>query len=171
MTNATCSDTIAAKGSKIFICTTAPSTYDAAGFDALTWVQIGMVEDIGEFGPEADIGEFTPLDTGIKCKFMGASDYGELSLTIAKTTTDDGLTALLAHQGSVTPASFKVELSKVGTTTQGHTTPAKHQRYMFSGLTKSAKVSINKSPEAVRIMSAIVPIREFIEGAFANSAA
>jgi len=169
----TCVDLIAAKGTKVFIAseTLLPATYDVAGYDELTWLEVGMIEDVGEFGPDASIGSFTPISTGIACKFMGTTDNGEITLSIAKTTTDSGLAALIARQGNPDSVAMKIQLSAVGTTTSGHTKPAKYQRYFFPGLVRSAKVTVGAGDDVVKIMSALVINGAIVEGAKANSAA
>jgi len=151
----TCVNLIASKGTKIYIGAELPTTYDAAGYDAVTWTEIGMVESVGEFGPDSSIGSYTPIGTGVACKFMGTTDNGEISLTIAK-TADDGLADLLAEVGETSSLPYKVELSD-GTT--------KGTRYMFPGLVRSAKVSIGTGDDVVKINAAIVLNGAFVEGA------
>lgn len=171
---ATCVDLITAKGTKVFIATGTPllpATYDAAGYDALTWLEVGMIENVGEFGPDATIGTFTPLNTGVACKFMGTTDNGEITLSIAKTANDAGLAALIARQGNPESIAMKIQLSKVGTTTGGHTIPAKHQRYFFPGLVKGARNTVGTGDDVVKVSTALVINGAIIEAAFANSAA
>ena len=164
----TVKDIITAKGTKLYFCATAPTitgveVTDLAAFDALTWIEVGMVESIGEFGPEGQIGTFTPLGTGVACKFRGTTDNGEVPISIAKTTTDTGLLALIAKQGDPVESAFKVELSETGTGVG-----AKAQRYVFLGLVRSAKVSVGSGDEVVKL-SCMIPITgALIEGAKAN---
>ena len=165
---------IASKGTKFYLSATAVTmtgvdNTDLASFDALSWTEVGMIESIGEFGPENSIGSFTPLGTGTACKYAGSTDNGELSLSIAKTMTDTGLLALIARQGNPAEAAFKVELSEVGTTTGGHAVPAKYHRYCFNGLVKSARVTLGSGDDVVKVSVAIPITGEIIEGAKANS--
>ena len=171
---ATCVDLITAKGTKVFIAKGAnllPATYDAAGYDALEWLEIGMIESVGEFGPDATIGTFTPIGTGVACKFMGTSDNGEIPLTIAKTANDTGLAALIARQGNPASVAMKIQMSKVGTTTAGHTIPAKFQRYFFPGLVKGARVTLGTGDDVAKVTTSLAINGAIIEAAFANSAA
>ena len=172
----TIQDLIASKGTKIYLCEAAPTmtgveVTDLAAFDALTWIEIGMIESVGEFGPEKNIGSFIPLGTGVACKFGGTTDNGELPLSIAKTMTDEGLLALIALQGVASETAFKVQLSAVGTTTGGHAVPAKHQRYCFNGLVRSARITVGTGDDVVKVSVAIPITGEILEGAKANSAA
>jgi hypothetical protein len=172
----TVQDLIASKGTKLFLCEAQPTMTgvegtDLAAFDALTWIEVGMIESIGEFGPEKSLGTFTPLGTGVACKFAGTTDNGELSLSIAKTMTDEGLLDLIALQGVASETACKVQLSAVGTTTGGHTTPAKYQRYCFNGLVRSARITVGTGDDVVKVSVAIPVTGDIIEGAKANSAA
>jgi len=166
----TCVDLVSSKGTKVFVSETLPSAYTVAGYDALTWTEIGMIESVGEFGPDASIGSYTPIGTGVACKYMGTTDNGEISLTLAK-TGDEGLGIIAENQGNVNSFAFKVELNDYGSTTQGHTTPAKCTRYMFPGLIRAAKISIGTGDDVVKITSAIVLNGEFVTGLPANSQA
>ena len=169
-------DLITSKGTKFYLCEILPvitgtEETDLAAFDALTWIEVGMVESIGEFGPEGTVGSFKPLGTSSTCKYRGTTDNGEVPLSIAKTTTDTGLTTLIARQGNATETAFKIELSEVGTTTQGHLVPAKHQRYVFLGLVKSARNAIGTGDDVVKVNVTIPITGDIIEGAKANSQA
>ena len=162
----TVKDIITAKGTKFYLASTVPAitgneVTDLAAFDGLTWGEVGMVESIGEFGPEGQIGSFTPLGTGIACKFRGTTDNGEVQLTIAKTTTDTGLLALIAKQGDPAESAFKIELSETGAAGTGQ----KAQRYVFLGLVRSARVSVGSGDEVVKVSVAIPITGAIIEGA------
>jgi len=135
MTLATCVDLITAKGTKIYI-----------GDDVLgstpEYTEIGMIESFGEFGPDANIGSFTPVGTGIAGKFMGTTDNGELTMTIAKTTTDTGLIELIAAQKSDTPLAYKIVLSD-------------DTEYTFNGLCRSCRVNVGTGDEVVKVNASI----------------
>jgi hypothetical protein len=135
MTLAVCTDLITAKGTTISI-----GSANLGGSPSYT--EIGMVESFGEFGPDANIGSFTPIGTGVAGKFMGTTDNGELSLTIAKTTTDTGLQELIAAQKSDDALAYKIVLSD-GT------------EYTFNGLCRSCRVNVGTGDEVVKINAAI----------------
>jgi len=48
-------------GTTISLTDTEPTTYDVAGFDALTFTEVGEVSDLGEFGREYAEVTFNPL--------------------------------------------------------------------------------------------------------------
>ena len=166
----TCADLIASKGTKVFIGSALPATYDTAGYDDVTWTEVGMIESVGEYGATSNVGSYTPIGTGVACKYMGTTDFGEIALTIAD-TSDDGLAALKAHRGQSYYLPFKVQFSEVGTTTEGHTTPAKYRRHMFIGLTTDYKHNIGTGDDVSRVNAKIVLNGEYVEGAAANSSA
>ena len=135
MTLAVCTDLITAKGTKV-------SIGDKITTLSPTYTEIGMIESIGEFGPEANTGSFTPIGTGLAGKYMGTTDNGDVQLTIAKTTTDTGLTELISAQKSDDPLAYKIELSD-GTA------------YTFNGLCRSCRVNVGSGDDAVKITATI----------------
>ena len=135
MTLAVCTDLITAKGTKV-------SIGDKITTLSPTYTEIGMIESIGEFGPEANTGSFTPIGTGLAGKYMGTTDNGEVQLTIAKTTVDTGLTELVSAQKSDDPLAYKIELSD-GTA------------YTFNGLCRSCRVNVGSGDDAVKITATI----------------
>jgi hypothetical protein len=76
-----------------------PATYDASGFNALTWTEIPEVTNIGPLGGTTNVVTHTPL-TGVVVKRAGSVDYGTLEITGARTTSaalDDVRTAFASR--------------------------------------------------------------------------
>lgn len=71
-------------GSTIAIATAAPATYDAAGFNALTWKIVAEVTDIGEFGKEFNTVTHTPVATRQVKKLKGSFNNGAIQLQMAR---------------------------------------------------------------------------------------
>ena len=138
MALATCVDLIASKGTKFYIGST---VLDGGG---LTYTEVGMVESFGEFGPDASVGSFTPVSTGVAGKYIGTTDNGELSLTIAKTSTDTGMQELIAARKANTILAYKLVLSDTGADT-----------YTFNGLCRSVRVNVGSGDDVVKINCAI----------------
>lgn len=67
-----------------------PATFDAAGYAALTWIDVEKAGEIPEYGPEHATVKFTPIKTGIVDKLHGELDYGSFTLTGAKDPDDAG---------------------------------------------------------------------------------
>ena len=100
-----------AAGSTLAICAAAPATKDAAGFGALTFIEIGGVEKIGAFGASFEKVEFQPLK-GPKEKYKGPVDYGALQPSVRLDSADAGQTLLQTSSDdeSQTLYSFRVTL-------------------------------------------------------------
>ncbi len=82
-----------AAGTSLAISATGPATHDAAGYAALTFVDIGQVEKLGSFGATFAKSEFQPLK-GAKQKYKGSSDNGAIQPSIAIDSADAGQTLL-----------------------------------------------------------------------------
>jgi hypothetical protein len=159
----TCVDLVASKGTKVYLSTGAvPSGSTVTGWDALSWVEVGLVESVGEFGPDASIGSFTPIGTGVACKFMGTVDNGEASLTIAK-SSDSGLAILLAQQGETNSIPMKIELSDTPAASGTGATPL-GTRFCFPGLVKGARYNIGTGDDVVKVNTSLVINGSIIEG-------
>lgn len=88
---------------------------DAAGraaavtaLKALTYVEIGEVEDLGELGDEASTAEFTALADRRKRKVKGTFDAGTQQVTLGEDPDDAGQTALRAAVAS--DSNFAVQI-------------------------------------------------------------
>jgi len=98
-----------AVGSSLAVSAATPATLDAAGYGALTFVEVGQVEKIGAIGASFAKVEFQPLK-GAKQKFKGSADYGALQPSYAIDPADAGQTLLQtsADDESQKLYSFKV---------------------------------------------------------------
>lgn len=102
-------DITTATGSKIFIGPAVPTTTDTeAEFSALTWVEIGLVESLGEFGDQSNAVNFSSLNDGRVRKAKGVRDAGNLALTVARDPSDAGQNALIDAEGTNNKFAFKV---------------------------------------------------------------
>jgi len=105
-------------GTTIGVTVGEPSSYDATGFGALSYDEIGEVTSISEYGGSGQVNTNIPLKTGIVDKRIGSYDYGTATLSITRDAGDAGQDALKegfdgANKGKV--HSFKVDLAD-GTT-------------------------------------------------------
>lgn len=80
-------------GAALAISAATPATFDAAGYGALTFTEIGQIEKIGSVGASYAKVEFQPLK-GPKQKFKGSVDNGTLSPSLAHDPEDAGQTLL-----------------------------------------------------------------------------
>ena len=88
------SDVVSSVGTVVSVSTTAPATYNSAGFAALTWTACGELAELPSFGAEAALATHTPLKTGIVAKRRGSLNYGSVALTMALSDDDAGQTVL-----------------------------------------------------------------------------
>ncbi len=99
-----------AAGSKFYISAAAPATYNAAGFSALTWTEVGEVTEIGEFGKTVNVITHTALSDKKVRKLKGSYDNGTLSLPMALDTSDAGQDLCMAAVDSDDAYSIKIEV-------------------------------------------------------------
>lgn len=89
-----------------------PATYDAAGYAALTYTDVGEVLSIGEFGGSADEVQSQPLATGVTEFFRGFIQYGNPSLGLERDSTDAGQAILKDHfDGAQKGAAFSAKVT------------------------------------------------------------
>jgi len=84
-----------------------PATFDAAGYAALTWTEVGEASELPEFGAAYSAVTFTPLKTGIVNKFHGELNYGSITIPLGYDSTDAGQIILLAALVSKDEISFR----------------------------------------------------------------
>ena len=95
-----------AAGASIGISAAAPATYNVAGYEALTYLNIGEVTDLGEFGREYNLITHNPIDTRATKKLKGSYNEGQISLTVALDTADAGQN--LAKTASASDADYSL---------------------------------------------------------------
>lgn len=109
------SDVVSSVGTIVSVSASAPATYDATGFAALTWSACGELADLPAFGAEAALATHTPLKTGIVAKRRGSLNYGSVTLTMALSEVDAGQ-GILQTKGSAAAgqsASVSVKVALV----------------------------------------------------------
>lgn len=104
------STAVSSVGTIVSVSATAPATYDATGFAALTWSICGELADLPSFGSEAALATHTPLRTGIVAKRRGSLNYGSVTLTMALSDFDAGQTILSTKGGAVAGVSASVSV-------------------------------------------------------------
>ena len=84
-----------------------PATFDATGYAALSWTELGETSEIPEYGAAHSAATFTPLKSGIVNKFHGELNYGSVTLPMGYDSTDAGQVILLAALASKDEISFR----------------------------------------------------------------
>jgi hypothetical protein len=88
----------------------APATYDAAGYGAVSYTTIGEVTDIGEFGAAYNLVTHNPVGNRQTKKFKGSYNNGSIQLQMAFDKADAGQDALASARDSDASKAFKVTL-------------------------------------------------------------
>lgn len=81
-------------GTTLGVVSTAPATFDAAGYGALTFVNIGNISDGGEHGRVYAEVTFNPIDTRGTRKYKGSFNEGNKTLQLAYDQADAGMVVL-----------------------------------------------------------------------------
>lgn len=102
-------------GTKLSVSANAPATYDATGFAALTFTEVGEVTNMGAFGKTYNLVTHNPLGDRKTVKRKGSYNEGELALQMARVPSDAGQTILTAGLVSDSSYSFKVVLQDLTT--------------------------------------------------------
>jgi len=83
-----------------------PTTYDQTGYEALTWDQVSMVNNIGDIGGTVSMQKFTGMD-GVVVKIPGSRDEGQAAVTMAKHAGTD-VSLLQTAFDNRTPVAIKI---------------------------------------------------------------
>ena len=95
-------------GTTIGIVLGSPSTFDGAGYAALTFVNIGEITDIPDFGREFELVTHKPISSRGTVKKKGGFNEGSIDLKLGLNTDDAGTILLKAAALSDADYSFKV---------------------------------------------------------------
>jgi len=94
-------------GGFLSVAAATPATFDAAGYVALSFVEVGEVSEVPEFGAAYSPVTFTPLKTGIVNKFHGELNYGSITVPLGYDSANAGQIILLAALASKDEISFR----------------------------------------------------------------
>lgn len=84
---------------------------DLAEYEAITWVGIGEVEDLGEFGDTFSSVTFTALADGRVRKYKGTADAGDLTLAIGFDNSDTGQLAVKAAHADRSKGDYPFKIT------------------------------------------------------------
>lgn len=88
-----------------------PGTYDVAGFDALVgFVAIGEITDAGEFGRQYNLVTHLRLDERRTVKRKGSFNDGQMTLQLARVSSDTGQGDIITDLDLDTLSSYKITL-------------------------------------------------------------
>lgn len=87
-----------------------PATYNAAGFEALTFTPVGEITDYGEFGRKYNLVKHNPVATRKTVKRKGSYDAGSMTIPMALDNDDAGQIIMKAAAASDASYSVCIEL-------------------------------------------------------------
>jgi hypothetical protein len=96
-----------ASGSKVYIGTTA-SASTLTQFEADTYILVGEVENLGEFGDQSSEVTFAAIGDGRVRRSKGARDAGTMSVVVGRDPNDAGQAAMEAAEATNFNYNFKV---------------------------------------------------------------
>ena len=101
-----------AAGTKLSIATvaSAPATIDQASFGAKTYVEVGEITNIGDFGATVNVINHSPLSNRIIQKFKGSINNGTGSYEFASKASDAG--QILVKAASVSDSAYAVKIEE-----------------------------------------------------------
>lgn len=134
-----------ASGAKLYI-GSANSDRNTALLDyqADSYVEVGEIEDLGEFGDDSARIDFTALSDGRTRKFKGPRDAGEMNIVVGDDPTDEGQVALEAAEAQPLDYNFKVELNDALTIGGNNST------HYFIGKVFSKRRNVGNASNVVR---------------------
>lgn len=96
-----------ASGSKLYIGTTAAAS-TLSQFEADTYILVGEVENLGEFGDQSSEVTFAAIGDGRVRRSKGARDAGTMSVVVGRDPNDVGQAAMEAAEATNFNYNFKV---------------------------------------------------------------
>lgn len=135
-------------GSRLFISSALiASTVDTeAEFSAKNWIEVGLVENFGEFGRLFDLVTFQAVADGRTYKLKGGYNDGAMQATLGQDITDAGQALLRGAAMAATQDNwgFKIEMNDRPSSFGGPTT------FYFRGLAMSFRTTLGAVNSVVR---------------------
>lgn len=119
-------------GRRFFICATPqPNNLDAAGFAALTWVEVTGIGSLGETGISTNILTYDTWDEDVIQKGKGQTDGGSPELELARKPNDAG--QILLNALALTPQNYAIKTLLNNAATEGGTGTVRYNRGIITG--------------------------------------
>ena len=145
-----------AAGSKVSIVAGEPATFDQAGYDALTFVDVGEVISAGEFGGDTNFADYDTLGNPITQSVVGNKTMIETPLQLAYDISDAGqilleATSQTADATYYSKFSIRFELQN-------------SEAHYSTGFIKNFKLNVSGANDLVGSSCTLKPLREFFTG-------
>lgn len=131
-------------GTQAFICSTAVgSDPDQTAYAAMSWIEIGGLTSVGEFGDESASIKTSIINENRVRKNKGTRDAGMIALVCAHDPADNGQVQCSAAERSADRYAFKVIVPDAST---GSGTDSV---FYFSGLVMSKRLSVGDADKTI----------------------
>lgn len=143
-------DIITASGTRVYIGAAATSAIDSiAEFEGASgWIEIGLIESLGEYGDQSNEVTFAAIGDARVRRSKGARDAGTLQITCGHDPTDLGQAALEAAEATNNNYMFKIVLP------DGPAGYSDTIQY-FRGLVMSKRKNVGTNDNVVKNMYAV----------------
>ncbi|WP_282091342.1 hypothetical protein [Epibacterium ulvae] len=131
-----------AAGATLGISAAPPASHTISGFDTVSFITVGEVTNVGEFGKEFALVSHQPLNTRGTKKSKGSFNNGQLNPNLALDPSDGGQQAMEVALESDDPVYFIITL-KTGTV------------FYLVGLVMSFKPSIGNADDVITASTTI----------------
>lgn len=134
-----------ASGAKLYIggVNSNPDTV-LGDYQADSYVEVGEVEDLGEFGDESATIEFTSLGDGRVRKLKGPRDAGAMTIIVGDDMLDAGQIAMEAAEATIFDYNFKIVLN------DAQTIGGTGSQHYFIGKVMSKRRNVGNATNVVR---------------------
>lgn len=96
-------------GTTLHISASQPATYDASGYNALSWTILGEITDLGEFGREYALVTHNPVANRGTVKKKGSFNEGAMALQLGLDTDDAG--QILAKAALLSDNDYSIKIT------------------------------------------------------------
>jgi len=156
---ATGQNVIPANNVEVSVVSGEPATYDQAGFEALSWNQIGALISAGAFGPQTEMGSVKLVGANSDTILPGTTNFGQMPVTVALVDDgdDDGQDVLKTEALSATKTKHSVKIEFTGTGAASNLT---YYGVVYIG---GFQIDPNSPPNAVQATAQFGFTREFVK--------
>jgi hypothetical protein len=120
------------KGSKVYVCALAQNTdLTSTTFAALTWVQVGKVGNIGDFGATSTMNSYNTLDEAVSQKQKGTANAGDPQIEVASVADDAGQVILRTFGDPLNQDNMAIKIERNDKLTSNGTNTIFYSRARF----------------------------------------
>lgn len=123
------------------------ATYTEEAFAALNYIDVGCVSEIGSFGGEAEVVEFTCLSDGVVRKLKGSKNYGELEITLALDDATEGFGVINDAFDDASSGVYAFRISYANKQNEDGTDAVRY----FTGVVTSVSEEVSGADDTVSI--------------------